>query len=391
MEKLTVTSTSKVSAKCSDIVLRETNTTRLIFRPMLVKNPKNTSAAVKGIFLFQRKGQSKEWQDAETTPLTRLKEGEGVKLGIKSAELLHLYDELTNFYQLYSDVGIPLGETQFVKANPQLARLAELSQDQIAEFLQANHAVGSTLLSRLLSWATEDDEPPALVERFLELAPDKLRKLNVAVGLQNLKTALANWRQNANSSDEDFWQNILTDHAFVLERVFSWPTAIVKGKAYIGGKSITNTGGKIVDFLVRNRLTQNVALIEIKTPATSLLGRRYRDRIYNLSEDLSGAMMQILNYKHTLLQQYNSLTADQGDLFESFDPQCVVIIGNATSQLVNEDKRKSFELFRNNVPGVLIITYDELFLKTEKLIEVLESPTTAEPVREDDDIDDIPF
>jgi len=320
MEKLTVTSTSKVSAECSDIVLRETNTTRLVFRPMLVENQKNPSAAVKGAFLFQRKGLKDEWKDFETIPLSGLKKDEGFKLEIKSAELLNLHDELRDLYQLHSDAGIPPGETQFVKANPQLARLAELPQDQIAEFLQANHAVGSTLLSRLLSWAMEDDEPSALVERLLELAPDKLRKLNVAVGLQSLKTALANWRQNANFSDENLWQDTLTDHSFVLEQVFSWPTTIVKGKAYIGGKTITNTGGNIVDFLVQNRLTQNAALIEIKTPATPLLGRRYRNGIYNLSEDLSGTVMQILNYKHTLQQQYISLTAGHGDLFESFDP-----------------------------------------------------------------------
>ena len=391
MEKLTVTSTSKVSAECSDIVLRETNTTRLVFRPMLVENPKNPGAAVKGAFLFQRKGLKDEWKDFETIPLSGLKKDEGFKLEIKSAELLNLHNELRDLYQLHSDAGIPPGETQFVKANPQLARLAELPQDQIAEFLLANHAFGSTFLSRLLSWATEDDEPAALVERLLELAPDKLCKLNVAVGLQSLKTALANWQQNANSSDENLWQDTLTDHSFVLEQVFSWPTTIVKGKAYIGGKTITNTGGNIVDFLVRNRLTQNAALIEIKTPATPLLGRMYRNGIYNLSEDLSGTVMQILNYKHTLQQQYIALTAGHGDLFESFDPQCAVIIGNATTQLADEDQRKSFELFRNQIRGVLIITYDELFLKTEKLIEVLESPATVEPVRGDDDVDDIPF
>lgn len=89
--------------------------------------------------------------------------------------------------------------------------------------------------------------------------------------------------------------------------------------------------------------------------------------------------------------EYLPLNAGTGNLFKSFDPQCAIIIGNATNQLTNEEKRKSFELFRNQVSGVSIITYDELFLKTEKLIEVLESPATVEPGREDDDIDAIPF
>ncbi|MFN2576412.1 MAG: hypothetical protein ABR607_01845 [Pyrinomonadaceae bacterium] len=63
------------------------------------------------------------------------------------------------------------------------------------------------------------------------------------------------------------------ENSFVLEQVFSWPCSIVKDKAYVGGKNVTNTGGKIVDFLLKNRLTQNAALIEIKTPTTRFSGQ----------------------------------------------------------------------------------------------------------------------
>lgn len=84
--------------------------------------------------------------------------------------------------------------------------------------------------------------------------------------------------------------------------------------------------------------------------------------------------MQILNYKHSLQEQYLILTNGQVDLFESFNPQCAVLIGSAKQQLDHHDKRKSFELYRHQFPGVAIITYDELFAKTEQLIKVLEGP-----------------
>jgi hypothetical protein len=223
------------------------------------------------------------------------------------------------------------------------------------------------------------EEPSPLVERLLELGPDALRKLNVAVGLQSLKAALKVWNENTSCADEEFWQKSLSEHSFVLEQVFSWPTTVVKGKAYIGGKSVFNVGGNIVDFLMKNRLTQNAALIEIKTPVTPLVGPEYRSGVYNPSSDLSGAVMQILNYKHSLQEQYQTLTRGQVNLFESFNPHCAVLVGNA-QQLDHQDKRKSFELYRHQFPGVIIITYDELFAKTNQLRMLLESPERLDRV-----------
>ena len=76
--------------------------------------------------------------------------------------------------------------------------------------------------------------------------------------------------------------------------MFSWPCTVVKDQAYVGGKNVSNTRGKIVDFLVKNRITENAVLIEIKTPQTPLLGREYRQGVINISEDLSGAILQVL-------------------------------------------------------------------------------------------------
>jgi hypothetical protein len=379
MDEITVKSTSRASAECSDIILRETSTTRLVFQPLLIDNPHDADAGVKGAFLFQRKKSSAEWEDFETIPMSSLKGGEGYKLEIKSSELLKLFSELSSLYQLHDETGVPQGQTRFIRATPQLEQLAKLTGPQVAEFLRANKAVGSSLLAKLLSWAIDLEEPSPLVERLLELGPDALRKLNVAVGLQSLKAAMQVWRESASCADEEFWQKSLAAHSFVLEQVFSWPTTIVKGKAYVGGKSVLNVGGNIVDFLMKNRLTQNAALIEIKTPVTPLVGPEYRSGVYNPSSDLSGAVMQILNYKHSLQEQYHTLTSGQVDLFESFNPQCAVLVGNAQQQLDHQDKRKSFELYRRQFPGVIIITYDELFAKTSQLIKLLEAPRKEEP------------
>lgn len=375
MDKFRIRSTSRSSAECSDVVLRETDITRLVFRPMLVDNPSIPEAAVKGTFIFQRKGPREQWVDVETIPLSQLKKGDAYKLPIDSSEVLTLYKHLTDLYQVHSESGVPLGDHEFVPVNRKLAEIARMAPGDLGKILAANRAVGSALLARLLAWATHADEPAALVEQLIALSPASLRTLNIAVNLQSLKAAIALWQANQTNADEEFWQRSLTDNSFVLEHVFSWPTTIVRGKAYVGGKSVMNTGGNVIDFLMNNRVTRNAALIEIKTPTTPLLAtREYRSGVYPPSSDLAGTIMQLLNYKHSLQQEYHSLTHGQANPFDSFDPRCAAVVGNAGRELLNEDKRKSFELFRNQFSGVTIITYDELFSRAEQLIRVLESP-----------------
>ncbi|MEW8389269.1 MAG: Shedu anti-phage system protein SduA domain-containing protein [Candidatus Thiodiazotropha sp.] len=188
--------------------------------------------------------------------------------------------------------------------------------------------------------------------------------------MQSLKNAINIWEKNENNPEEEFWQKSLTEHSFVLEQVFSWPTSIVDGKAYIGGKNVFNKSGNIVDFLLKNRMTQSAALVEIKTPMSALLGSKYRGT-FNVSPELSGSIMQTLNYKHSLQEDFQSLTRGGGDLFDSLNPQCAVIIGNAHRELDHQTKIKAFELFRHQFPGLTVFTFDELFDKTRHLIKLL--------------------
>ena len=351
--------------------MRESASSRLIFRPTILENINNKEAAVKGVFLYQKKSKNSQWDDFETIPLTSVKSGEGYKLEIKSAELLQLTRELKPLYDLHQETGVPRGEMKFFQATPLLEKLAELTSSDARSFLNANTTIGANLFSKLLNWAINLDDPMPLLERLVELNPSSLGKLNAAVGLQSLKKALAQWEQNQCNPDEEFWQKSLTQYSFVLEQTFSWPTSIVDGKAYIGGKNVFNKNGNIVDFLMRNRLTQSAALVEIKTPSASLLGPRYRGT-YNVSSELSGSIMQTLNYKHSLQEDFQTLTRGQNDLFDSLNPQCAVIIGNARSELDDQTKLKAFELYRHQFQGLTVVTFDELFDKTRQLIQLLE-------------------
>jgi DNA polymerase III delta subunit len=97
----------------------------------------------------------------------------------------------------------------------------------------------------------------------------------------------------------------------------------------------------------------------------------YRNGIYNVSTELSGGVMQVLNYRDSLSKERNFLLDDVGEA-DSFDPKCVVIIGHARNELKDKEKRKSFELFRRQLSDVEVITYDELFDRTKRLVQTLE-------------------
>lgn len=229
----------------------------------------------------------------------------------------------------------------------------------------------------MLQWLSNITTPRQVVDNLERLDVTGLQQLNSIVGLTTLRSSYEIWDQNKENSDEEFWQTTLSTYSFVLSQVFAYPVVVVQGKAYVGGKSVANLGGNLLDFLGRNEVSKNAVLIEIKTPKTDLLGTQYRGNVFNVSKDLSGAIIQVSNYKHTLQSEFHSLKY-QGDFdFETFEPACVVIAGNFSNELDNNSKKKSFELFRSHLMGVKVITYDEMFGKVKLLIDLLEGKPFA--------------
>ena len=128
MEKTVIIPTSRSTADCSDIVLRETGWTRLVFRPMLVDNPHSVEAAIHGSFLYQRKSMKNVWENTRAIPITKLKGGDGVKIELHSAEILSLFRGLAELYRQHAAGGIPRQVTELVRIDSDLGQLASLSK-----------------------------------------------------------------------------------------------------------------------------------------------------------------------------------------------------------------------------------------------------------------------
>ena len=162
---------------------------------------------------------------------------------------------------------------------------------------------------------------------------------------------------------EEKCQVFFTENSWVLSNILSIPVAILKGKAYVGGKDYTDGGGRIADFLYRNELTKNVCIIEIKTPIKKLIDTKtpYRKPdVYSLGKELTGGVVQVLDQKDNLQREFYKLSEGK---FEAFNPKTVLIIGKIKD--LNKGQLKSFELFRNNLKDVEIVTFDELLERTK--------------------------
>ena len=121
---------------------------------------------------------------------------------------------------------------------------------------------------------------------------------------------------------------------------------------------------------VERCLDKSVVIVEIKTPHTKVLGSKYRTNTYAISDELTGAIVQTLNYKTEIQRDFHRLVYETTAKFEVLEPSCIVIIGNLGNEILDNKQMRSFDLFRNTLNNFTIITYDELFEKLEMIKEL---------------------
>lgn len=367
-----ITSTSRDSAECTPITLRETQSTRITFEPVIVNNPDQPDASVRGHLVFQKKGKNDAWEQLDRIQVSSLTKGQELRLEMRSAALFALYSELQRLYELHKREGVPRGEHEYVEAPRHLKEL--LGSADLESLLDGQKPLGVRLLSRLLSWGASLEDPKPLVARLEQLDAPNLQNVNAILGLTTLRKAVAEWEANKTNHEEAFWQRCLRKYGFLLSQILAYPVIIFGDRTYVGGKLIDNHGGNYPDFLLKNTLTQNAILVEIKTPSTPLLtGTTYRGGVYGPSPDLGGSLVQVLTAKDSLIQQRAQLMEHSEQELRAWDPHCVVVIGNA-SDLGTPERRRSFELYRRQSHNVQIITFDELFARAKNLISLLENP-----------------
>lgn len=227
-----------------------------------------------------------------------------------------------------------------------------------------------------LSEADQNAVIGVLTSHATEIAkdqPEKLAKLRGEIELVTLETLIERFKGMLGEKlAEGRWQDFFNENPFILSMAFGYPVIKVRDQASVGGRKLSGDGEKITDFLVKNSLTNNTALFEIKTPQTAILNKTpFREGVFTPSADLSGSINQTLDQRYQFQKQIAQIK-DNTRLrdIESYAVHCCLVIGMTPE---GDDQKKSFELFRRNSKDVEIVTFDELLEKLKQLGTFLRS------------------
>lgn len=357
-----MTSTSKRSAEVSPLVLRQTDSVRLVFKPVLVENNRQPEASVDGAFCYQRKKRADAWEDVEAISLSKLRAGEGVKVDLKSLEILKLFRGLQTLYDTVARDGVPTGIHSYIQADrgSVLADVASmLSEGGTAELLQA-----------FVRWTK--DSKVSIADQMKSVDDDTLVNFDAAIGVTRLSRFIDQATTNLGNDDEQFWQALLGQHSWAISQLYASPMIIVREQAYVGGKSIDNRGGSIVDYMFKNSLSENSLIVELKVPTVKLMASNvYRNGIHSPSRELSGANQQVLHARQHLQEQFLTLTSGTPHPgFNIFATKALLVIGRMPT---DPAQVRSFEIYRNAQRGIEIVTFDEIIEKCKLLLQALGS------------------
>lgn len=365
-----VVSTSACTADVSPIVLNETERIRVKFCPKLINNEKEADKSVCGKLIYEKKRKQDDDFPSEKISRSSIKVGEWMELSLDTSETYELFRGLEQLYKLYSDMGaIPYGTAIYTRVDSRFREFLSIIQNDP----NAAHMIGDEknyeLVKTLLDIITQTSSIESLKKSLSELQENNLQQLTTSLNVEKLQRVANLMLDNLDNNSEEFWQTtIFKENQWVLAQIFACPCTIFSGKAYVGGKGIDNIGGNVCDFIYKNHLTQNIALIEIKTPCTELIGNPYRGT-YSFSHELSGAVNQVLNYRDKLTKEYYHLCHQSSEYFEALNPKSVVIIGKISS--LNTAQVAAFENFRNRLNDVIIITFDEIYERINNLLSVI--------------------
>ncbi|MDB5837677.1 MAG: hypothetical protein JWR14_7507 [Caballeronia sp.] len=194
--------------------------------------------------------------------------------------------------------------------------------------------------------------------------------------------------------DEALWQVFFERNRWIfgygLSYFFVTGFDNKKLEQVVEGYDLINRG-KRADGLMKTRgIVSSLCFVEIKTHTTKLLDPTpYRPGCWAPSKELSGAVAQV---QTTIASAMKSLSeyirptdahgAPTGEEVFNFKPRAFIVVGSLsefiTEHGVNKDQLRSFELYRNSLSSIDILTFDELFERCSFIVRSEAERTSGE-------------
>ena len=343
MSEITLTPESYRTSQISPLVLSESQRVQVSFEGRQVDNLHDLGKDIKGKLVIKKRNKEiTSFSDTEKFSKKDIGSKEYIEIALDTEETYNLAKGLFTYYRLLSGKTTnPFSEVTYVQKDDRVERLKELlsnEEDFLAAFSQID-----------------------------------ISAINIALNIENLRRVKQQMEDNMENDHEiEFWQRFFEENAWILAQLFHSPVMFYRGKKYLGGKGIDDHGGQYADFLYQNMITDNVAIVEIKTPVKPLIGRKYR-QVFGLSEELSGGINQLLKQKSELLNNYATLYASAakgGFPFNANNVECVIVIGAVGA--LSQEEQEVFESYRNELRSVRVIGFDELLKRINNMLALFE-------------------
>lgn len=363
MEEITIKSTSWHSANVVEpIIIYEKERTRFVFIADTNDMKIEKGETVSGNFVYQRKLKHGKWETINGKKLSNLKSGESIKWHFNSEQVKKMYDGLTKLYAIANN-GISMGKKTWTIADTE--RLIEVPDDRIdfiKQLLKKDY--GQEVWDQLVN------ENPDLATKLSLGRLQAERQKSVEVLLKNLEA----------DNPEGFWQKFFSENDWIfgygLRYVF---LQILTDQPNYGQANFTGKGAQRGDFLVNtSAFVKYTILVEIKKPNSQIFKtevggiRNYRNGASQFSEEFIGAVSQLqvncMSWEKTARYDENNDELLLKNI-NTVNPKGILIIGNTKEFCDNKNARNTFELFRSQINGIEIMTFDEIYSRSKFIVE----------------------
>lgn len=284
------------------------------------------------------------------------------------------------------------------------------SKPKSSQSLQIDRTIGVSLVELLcetFGLAAPADDYEVRLNAAYQANPGLFRKIianDVAaqdvIGLAHRRVQVERFRQLLNDDaafaqeaaeipgkgHEKVWQRFFEQNPWILgtslatQVLTAWDASRLE--QVVAGFSVEGAGKRVDGLLRTSGRIRSMVFVEFKTHKTPLLGAtEYRPGVWRPSSDLSGAVAQVQATVHmatrAIVDRLQSKDGDGSDIPEDwtymFRPRSYVVIGQL-GQLTgksggdNQAQIRSFELYRRELTGPEIVTFDELLARAEWMV-----------------------
>jgi len=188
--------------------------------------------------------------------------------------------------------------------------------------------------------------------------------------------------------NEPWWKVFFDDNKWIFGYGLDYRILNVEhSQGHLASIGLDGKGEMIPDYMASTGGNAKfMVAVEIKTPEASLIvgPRTQRSGAWKLSQELMDAITQVQAYvqewSHYSSKHPKNAVINRRKNIRTIQPKGIVVIGNLYDISNDEEKLSTFELFRQALHGIDIITFDELCERAEFIVRHSEKdagPTEA--------------